>query len=176
MFKNLILFVVLLSGCFYTLHAKEKVVAEITIEHAEDMETINWGLMQVASLPENQGMLFHFPPNNGITMWMFNCLIDLSVAFLDDDHKVVEIHELKAYPHMMDPKRPVNSLDDMAELYPHTDKVLRFFRRHSVRSLWPMGYALEMNAGWFTSHGILPGDVLRWNGDKAEFVRESSSK
>lgn len=168
--KYCVLFFLLVPR-FFLLNAKEIVIAEVTLDHAQTPEKIGWGLMKVSSMPENHGMLFHFPENNNITMWMFNCLMDLSVAFLDKNQKVVAIHELKAFPDRMDPTRPVNSLSDIGELYPHTDRIVRFFRRNSIRSQWPAAYALEMNAGWFAKREILPGDTFRWQGDKGEFLR-----
>ncbi|WP_284452658.1 DUF192 domain-containing protein [Parachlamydia acanthamoebae] len=130
----------------------------IEIEVALTSEQRAWGLMQRDYLPENRGMIFYFPKS----LWMFNTLIDLSAAFLDDQGIILEIVELKSYPEMMDPNRPVKRLSDMKK-YPPNDKIYAFFLQKSKS--FPPGtlYVIEMNKGWFAKHGVKPGDRIVWN-------------
>ena len=89
----------------------------IIIEHAQIPEELTWGLMQRNELPTNHGMLFHYPTDQFISLWMFNCLKDLSAAFINRKGIILEIHELKAYPYQMDPNRVVYSPKDFAKMF-----------------------------------------------------------
>lgn len=131
----------------------------LTLEHAKTPSQLAWGLMQRHSLEQDHGMLFHFGKQKIASIWMFNCYIDLSVAFLDQNLVVQEIHDLKSYPEKMDPRRPVLSLHDIAR-YRAYDPIIEFYRNKSVNSSKPTNYALEMNIGWFARNHILPGDKL----------------
>jgi len=63
-------------------------------------------------------------------MWMRNTLIPLSVAFLDDEGRIVNIEDMK----------------------PQTED------SHCARA--PVRYALEMTQGWFAQRGLKPGAVI----------------
>lgn len=134
----------------------------ITLEFAAAPNEISWGLMGRKSLPLDHGMIFIFPDNSKASVWMFNCYMDLSVAFLDKDFTIVELHEMKAYPEKMDPRRPVKNLYDL-RLYPNNDPIVRFFRQNAVFSKGPIKYMVEMPKGWFPKHGVRIGDKIYWN-------------
>jgi uncharacterized membrane protein (UPF0127 family) len=102
----------------------------ITAEVADNDATRTRGLMFRESLAPNHGMLFVFERKGIHCMWMRNTLIPLSVAFIDDDGRIVNI-------------------EDMA---PQTEV------SHCARA--PVRYALEMSRGWFASRGIKPGAVI----------------
>lgn len=89
------------------------------------------GLMNRRSMPTQRGMLFVFTQPNTHCMWMRNTYIPLSVAFIDDEGKIINI-------------------EDMA---PQTED------NHCAGR--PARYALEMNRGWFAQRGIAPGSRLR---------------
>lgn len=140
----------------------------ITVEHAVTEEQVEWGLMGRREFPENHGMLFHLsPPPRQRMFWMFNCHTDLSLAFLDQEGVIQEIHELRAYPEKMDPKRPVRTVKDFSK-YPPGDPVLEFYRSKSVISKAKASYALEMPAGWFQNNGVQAGDRVVWKGVEPE--------
>lgn len=88
------------------------------------------GLMQRRAMAAHQGMLFVFPQRAVHCMWMKNTFLPLSVAFLDDEGKIINI-------------------EDMA---PQTED------NHCAAR--PARYALEMNKGWFAAKGIKPGAKL----------------
>jgi len=99
----------------------------IEAEVAADPERRATGLMHRESMPPSRGMLFVFPLNATHCMWMRNTLLPLSVAFLDEDGRVINIAEMK-------PKTEDN---------------------HCAAR--PARYALEMNTGWFARRSIAPG-------------------
>lgn len=86
------------------------------------------GLMQRTYLPENSGMLFIFPEVSIHCMWMKDTVIPLSVAFLDEMGKIINLAEMVP-----------------ETLIPHC-------------SVSAARYALEMNSGWFTARKIKVGD------------------
>jgi uncharacterized membrane protein (UPF0127 family) len=85
------------------------------------------GLMFRTKLPPNGGMLFVFDEKTQHCMWMRNTLIALSVAFIDDDGRILNIEDM----------------------HPNTETT------HCARQ--PARYALEMDLGWFSKRGIRPG-------------------
>ncbi len=85
------------------------------------------GLMQRQQMGANQGMVFLFDQPAAQCMWMKNTLIPLSVAFIADDGRILNI-------------------EDMA---PQTED------NHCAKK--PARFALEMNRGWFSRHGISAG-------------------
>ncbi len=98
-------------------------LAEVAHTHA----TRSQGLMFRQSMGENSGMLFVFPYTGHQSMWMMNTHIPLSVAFLDERGRILNI-------------------DDMV---PHT--------RTAHSSAGAAKYALEMNLGWFKTRNIKVG-------------------
>lgn len=88
------------------------------------------GLMYRKSLPADSGMLFDFKGPAKTCMWMKDTYIPLSVAFIDVNGKVVNIEEMKA----------------------------QTTTSHCSKN-W-IRYALEMNAKWFSRHGIKPGSRI----------------
>ena len=103
----------------------------IEAEVAHTDETRQIGLMNRAKMPLHRGMVFVFPEQRAHCMWMKNTLLPLSVAFLDDEGRVINIED-------MQPQTTDN---------------------HCAAG--PARFALEMNLGWFSERGIKAGDMLR---------------
>lgn len=103
----------------------------IRAELADTFLTRMQGLMHREKLGPNAGMLFVFDEPGIQCMWMKNTLIALSVAFLDDSGRIINI----------------------ADMRPRTEDT------HCAAR--PARYALEMNRGWFAERGIKPGGRLR---------------
>lgn len=99
----------------------------IHAELADDFTSRMQGLMYRTSLAPNGGMLFVFDKADTQCMWMKNTLISLSVAFIDDNGKIVNI----------------------ADMQPQTEDA------HCAAE--PVRYALEMKQGWFAQRGFKPG-------------------
>ncbi len=101
--------------------------SSVVAEVASTREQMEVGLMGRQSLAPNHGMLFEFNPSQRACMWMKDTHLALSVAFLDGSGSVINSAE-------MDPM----TLDS-----------------HCASR--PARYALEMPAGWFSSHRVMPG-------------------
>jgi uncharacterized membrane protein (UPF0127 family) len=99
----------------------------IEAEVAADQENRMLGLMHRRSMPANHGMLFVFTQADRHCMWMRNTLLPLSVAFLDEEGKILNIEDMQ----------------------PQTEN------NHCAAR--PARFALEMNLGWFSSKGLKPG-------------------
>lgn len=88
------------------------------------------GMMQRTIMPPQRGMLFVFPEVAKHCMWMRNTLLPLSVAFLDESGRIINVED-------MQPKTENN---------------------HCAAK--PARYALEMNLGWFRSRGLGAGFAI----------------
>lgn len=99
----------------------------LTVEIADTPESMARGLMFREHLPEDHGMLFVWPTDQVVGMWMKNTLIPLSVAFIDREYRIRNI----------------------AHMEPRSLRVRA--------SEGPVRYALEVNRGWFERHGVTSG-------------------
>ncbi|HUX26856.1 MAG TPA: DUF192 domain-containing protein [Burkholderiales bacterium] len=102
----------------------------ILAEVADTPTTREIGLMRRKFMPQGAGMLFLFDRSAIHCMWMKNTLIPLSVAFIDERGRIVNI----------------------ADMQPLTET--------SHCASRPTRYALEMNLGWFKKRGIGAGAVI----------------
>ncbi len=100
-----------------------RIQAEVAARDPDRMQ----GLMHRRSMPANHGMLFVFAQAARHCMWMRNTLLPLSVAFLDDEGRILNIEDMQ----------------------PQTED------NHCAAKT--ARYALEMNLGWFADKGIKPG-------------------
>ncbi len=104
--------------------------ASLVAEIASTAAARDQGFKGRAALASDAGMLFVFADDQSpqlVGFYMKDTPIDLSIAFLDANKKVIDVQEMTK-----------NTLDV------HVAKT--FFR-----------YAIEANAGWFTAHGIAAG-------------------
>jgi len=85
------------------------------------------GLSYRQSLGDDSGMLFVYREQRPLVFTMRETSIPLAIAFMDSNFVILEIHQMKPFAQ---------------EHYPSQN---------------PAQYALEVNAGWFKSHGIKPG-------------------
>jgi uncharacterized protein len=106
---------------------------EIWVEVAKTPEERNHGLMGRKHLGKDEGMLFIFEAEDYHGFWMKDTLIPLSIAFIGKDGQIVWITDMK--PLTLDSHAPPK----------------------------PVLYALEMNKGWFSSHGIKVGNQIRFS-------------
>ena len=100
-----------------------RIEAEVAATQEERMQ----GLMQRRTMPVQQGMLFVFPQAARHCMWMRNTYLPLSVAFLDEEGRILNIENMQ----------------------PQTEN------NHCAAA--PARFALEMNLGWFSARGLKPG-------------------
>lgn len=102
----------------------------ITAEVAASDPARMRGLMFREKLAPNAGMLFIFDDRVVQCMWMRNTLIPLSVAFIDDDGRIVNIEDMQ----------------------PRTET--------SHCATQPVRFALEMELGWFARRGLKAGSRI----------------
>ncbi|WP_409450551.1 DUF192 domain-containing protein [Aquabacterium sp. J223] len=88
------------------------------------------GLMHRREMGANDGMLFIFEAPATHCFWMRNTLLPLSIAFVADDGRIVNIADMK----------------------PQTTD--------SHCATEPVRMALEMNQGWFAKRGLVAGSRL----------------
>lgn len=88
------------------------------------------GLMFREKMGTNEGMVFRFPEARKVCMWMKNTVLPLSVAFLDEDGRIINIEDMQ--PQTLD--------------------------AHCGNK--PARYALEMNQGWFKQRNVKPGEIV----------------
>ena len=104
----------------------------LTVELATTPVARGCGLSRRQELPDNRGMLFIFSDLRPRSFWMKDTVIPLSIAYLDDTGQIF-------------------SIQDMVPL--QTNK--------QYPSSQPAAFALEVNQGWFLSHGIEVGDIVK---------------
>jgi uncharacterized protein len=103
-----------------------RIEAEVAANNTARMQ----GLMQRKSMATQRGMLFVFDRDAQHCMWMKNTFLPLSVAFIDEQGRILNIED-------MQPQSEDN---------------------HCAAK--PARYALEMNVGWFAQRGIKRGDRI----------------
>ncbi len=119
-----------------TLHiGKASLTTRIAATQAQEER----GLMYVTKLPDNDGMIFLLPQVTTATFWMKNTLIPLSVAYIDKNGVILEIHDMQpGDPNVPDSQLPITRSDSNQ-----------------------VAYALETNLHWFALNGIKPGDKIQ---------------
>ena len=115
------------KSLFHLTVKGKKIRAEVVQTEEEKAR----GLMFRESLGKDEGMLFAFDREEILTFWMKNTPLPLSIAFMDQRGKIVDIQD-------MDP-----------------------FSLRTHASTLPARYALETNQGWFKRNGIGVGDVVK---------------
>tara|TARA_Y100001937_G_C7079756_1_gene312344 strand:- start:377 stop:823 length:447 start_codon:yes stop_codon:yes gene_type:complete len=100
----------------------------LNVEVASDERSITKGLMFRDKLNKNSGMLFVFSKPTQKSFFMKNTKIPLSIAYLDESGKILNIEDMTPYS------------------------------TKGVTSDGKAKYAVEVNQGWFDSKGIIPGD------------------
>ena len=103
-----------------------RIEAEVAANPPDRMQ----GLMNRRSMAANQGMLFVYPRAERHCMWMRNTFLPLSVAFLDDQGRIINI-------------------EDMTPLSEKSHCAAAAAR-----------FALEMNQGWFAAKGLKAGQPI----------------
>ena len=137
-FKYLIFNFFLIS--FYTF-SNEKIEVSIynknitfNVEVAKTIEERSTGLMYRKKLLNNEGMLFIFPREKIIQLWMKNTYIPLDVIFISENKVIVDIKK---------------NMEKLSETI--------------VKSKVKSRYALEFNAGLINKLNIEIGDKVLFN-------------
>jgi len=104
----------------------------IQVELAATEEQREQGLMYREKMDRHAGMLFVFDSSAPQCMWMKNTALPLSVAFLDEGGRIINIEDMQPYT----------------------------YDSHCSTRGVPARYALEMHLGWFRAHQVRPGMVV----------------
>lgn len=121
-------------------HAQDKLATtkvwlgpeEMIAELAATPGQVHTGMMFRTNMGENEGMLFDLYLPQRASFWMPNCPLPLSVAYINSDGVIEEIHDLRPY--------------DTNSVFSATDDIR---------------FALETRQGWFQRHNINTGAVIR---------------
>ena len=103
----------------------------IKTEVAQTPEQQATGMMFRREMGTNEGMLFANDEPGMRCFWMRNTLLPLSIAFIADDGRIVNI----------------------ADMEPQSER--------SHCSAQPVRFALEVNKGWFAKRGIKAGSRIQ---------------
>ncbi|MFU8813231.1 MAG: DUF192 domain-containing protein [Balneolaceae bacterium] len=110
------------------LTATGDTVTTISVAVADDQESQAAGLMNVASMPRDAGMLFLFDDEAERSFWMANTLLSLDIMYVNANQEIVRIHQ-------------------------NTPP----FSQESILSEVPAQYVVEVNAGFTLRHDITEG-------------------
>jgi uncharacterized protein len=105
---------------------------ELITEMARSPVEVETGMMFRTNMAENEAMIFVLPYAQQATFWMANCPHPLSVAYINTDGVIEEIHPLEAFD---------------------TNNVVA--KATNIR------FALETPQGWFDRHHVSTGTVVR---------------
>lgn len=105
--------------------------AVLYVQIADDPSERRRGLMGRHQLPEDEGMAFVFDRPVTTGFWMKDTHIPLSIAFVDEEDRVVGLREMEPCPADPCPSYGIGE---------------------------PYVMAIEANAGWFGEHGVEEGD------------------
>ena len=110
-------------------------VQVFSVEEARTDEERERGLMFRTALPEGQGMIFDFSPEQNVSMWMKNTLIPLDMIFIRADGRILRIAE--------------NTKTQSEDI---------------ISSGGPVRAVVEVIAGTAKKYGIAPGDRVSYPG------------
>jgi uncharacterized protein len=145
--RALLLLAAAIAGCLFAFSARTQLQRfetstltivsatgphRFTVEVAETPGQMEQGLMFRRTMAPDAGMLFDYKEPTVATMWMRNTLIPLDMLFVDEQGRIINIHE-RAIP---------QSLDVIAAAAP-------------VRAV------IELNGGTAARLGIAPGDRVQ---------------
>lgn len=105
---------------------------ELTAELALKPVEILTGMMWRTNMPDGDGMLFVFADATPRAFYMRNTVVPLSLAYIDPDGVIAEIHDLHPRVETSVPSKAEN-----------------------------IQYVLEVPQGWFARNQIVPGTVVR---------------
>ncbi|HEY0548601.1 MAG TPA: DUF192 domain-containing protein [Verrucomicrobiae bacterium] len=105
---------------------------ELATELALKPTEIYTGMMWRTNMAESEGMLFVFADATSRSFYMKNTYVPLSIAYIDREGVIQEIHDLQPRN-----EEPVPSTADNIQ------------------------FCLEVPQGWFKRHSVVPGAVVR---------------
>jgi hypothetical protein len=106
----------------------EELITEMALTDEQQMT----GMMFRTNIVENEAMIFVHPTPRTAAYWMTNCFVPLSIAYIDTDGVILEIHDLQ----------PHNAIS-------------------VVSAATNVRFGLETSQGWFQRHNVSTGAVIR---------------
>ena len=158
----LALFVLMTSGCgrdlpndgkFETVQLDGRTF-RLQVSMGNDSRTL--GLGGRSALEADKGMLFVFPDAARRGFWMYDCLMDIDIAFIDPLGHVTAIHTMPLEP----PRGETESIIEYEARLP------------KYRSGFPAQYAIELQPGMFSELGITKGERLPLDMDRMKALAE----
>lgn len=134
------------------LPVKDGEPVEFELEIAADERSRAIGLSGREEIDEHGGMLFVYPRAAHRGFWMWNCLVDIDVIYLDVKGAVTAMHEMAIEL----PRQAGESMDHYEGRLPR------------YRSLRPAQFAIELKSGWIEKLDLEKGDVVEF--DREELV------
>lgn len=116
------------EGPHARIHAADGRVVFVRLEVADTAERKTVGLSGRSSLAADAGMIFVYSSDHRGAFWMKDTWIPLSIAFLAEDGRILEIQDME----------------------PNTED------SHFPKQMYR--YALEVNRGFFENNGVKAGD------------------
>ncbi len=129
------------------LHSVQFEKQKITLTYKKNKKALNvdlaltpqqhaYGMMNRTKLTSEEGMLFEFPDSQVREFWMKDTLVDLDIAYIDKNKKIIDIQTMKSVTSVLQTDLPT---------YP---------------SSGPAQYALEMKSEWFKKNGFARGTII----------------
>lgn len=117
----------------------------ITVELADTPERRAYGYMFVREVKPGHGMIFIYPEKRpGMSFWMRNTRVSLDLLYLDDDGRIVNIHQ---------------------NMKPRSDEP-------GYPAAGPCRFVLELPGGWIDEHGVWMKDRVRFSKEILELEAE----
>jgi len=117
------------------------------LEMAMDEPTRRRGLSGRPVLMPGRGMIFVHDRPQTLGYWMWECLIDIDMIYLDREGRVTATHRMKKEP----PRRPNESEIDYARRLPH------------YSSMRPAVFAIELPTGSLDRLDLRLGEVIEFD-------------
>lgn len=114
----------------------------VVAEKADSPEKRQRGLMHRTKLGEKEAMVFYFDETAPQAFWMYNTLIPLTVIFLDDGLKIVD-------------------MQNMSPCHERNPALCTVYTSQS-----PARYAIEVNQGFVGKYAIKLGDHVTIEAEK----------
>ena len=135
-------------------------IGEITfnLELALSTERRRQGLGGREMLPADGGMLFAFPRAAQQRFWMYDCLMDIDIAYLDPIGYITAIHTM--------PKEAPRGVDELEVDYQN--------RLPGYPSRYPAQFVIELAPGMFETLGLEAGDRIDIPTDRLELLGKQS--
>ena len=156
---------ILLAGCEPQKHpidggVEHVVIAgqEFSLDLAMAPESRRRGLAGRTSLAPDEGMFFVFKDVETRSFWMYGCVMDIDIAFIDPIGYVTALHTMPAEPLRGDRETEIAYEQRLAK----------------YTSGYPAQFAIELAPGRFEELGVSIGDRLSIPTERLKTLSESA--